>query len=284
MEEKIEARSRRAPFLWASSAAFRLIVESVPERERQSVGWVYTCLAATASEAFDGSHQGFGSTAGEIQALTGLSRPTFRKALQTLESLGLLLRENRTAESGRTMGVRYILLEPDQQGGKPVATRQETAADVAPPARASKNGKNQNLSLTGENARKPVSYRGRRVPVGTVETAEGLLAVFNEQTGRGLTSRKQDGTASDMLKQIIGAVLERPAVTREEWARAVVNTVANPPSWLDGQMQIGHVFGGRAVEYALANEGQRVLNAAGRGESVVERNMSQAERWARGQV
>lgn len=289
--ERVEARSRRAPFLWASSAAFRLIVESVPERERQSVGWVYTCLAATASEAFDGSHQGFGSTAGEIQGLAGISRPTFRKALQTLESLGLLIRENREAESGRTLGVRYILLEPDQQGGKPVATRQTTDSDVAPPARTGTNGKKKKPSLTGGNALarigdKPVSYRGKRVKPEVVGRAEGALAVFNEMTGRTLSTRTEDGSASAMLKQVIGTMLAWPDVTAEEWAAAVRNTCENPPDWVDGkQLQVGHIFGERAVQHALANTGcPSARSRMASGQSVVERTQSKAERWARGEV
>jgi hypothetical protein len=62
MSERVEARARRAPFLWLSSAAFRTLILDLPEGQRQTVGWVYTCLAATACDAFDGDHRGFVAT------------------------------------------------------------------------------------------------------------------------------------------------------------------------------------------------------------------------------
>jgi hypothetical protein len=124
----------------------------------------------------------------------------------------------------------------------------------------------ESLSLTGEGTRaRPVSYRGKRVSREVVADAEACLAVFNEMTGRGLSARTGDGNASAMLRQIVGALLERPHVSRDEWTRAIRNVAANPPDWVDGQLQIGHIFGARAADHALANDGvPRVRRAAPR--------------------
>lgn len=146
MSEAVEARGRRAPFLWASSAAFRRLVSEVPARQRSSVGWVYTCLAATASESFDGSHQGFASTADEVMVLTGLSRPTFRNAIKTLEGLGLLYREDRHNETGATVGVRYVLLEPGQGGqASCLGGGQVTGQGIYPPNARPRNVKKEEV-------------------------------------------------------------------------------------------------------------------------------------------
>lgn len=106
----------------------------------------------------------------------------------------------------------------------------------------------------------PVMYRGKRVPAVIWEQAAALLGVFNEATGRRLGGRTMTGGPSPVVKQIIGAILARPEVAPDAWEAAVRNTVANPPRWIEGPVQIGHVFGERAAEWALANQG-RVASA-----------------------
>lgn len=94
-----------------------------------------------------------------------------------------------------------------------------------------------------------ISYAGKRVPPDTVKGAAHLLNKFNEATGRTLGSTSH-------LKQIAGAMLARPDTDLTAWERAIRNTVRNPPSFIAGAVQLGHVFGERAADHALANDGK----------------------------
>jgi hypothetical protein len=109
-----------------------------------------------------------------------------------------------------------------------------------------------------------VRYQGRVVPPVIVGHARELLGVFNDCTNRDLGAEKADGKPSPALTQIIGAMLARPQVTPVDWERAVRNTVAAPPSWLEGPVQIGTIFGERAAEHALSNTGTPAPNGNGR--------------------
>lgn len=95
-----------------------------------------------------------------------------------------------------------------------------------------------------------ISYAGKRVPPETVKAAARLLEAFNAATGRTLGSTTH-------LKQIAGALLARPDVDVEAWERAIGNTVRNPPSFVAGPVQLGHVFGEKAADHALGNDGGR---------------------------
>jgi hypothetical protein len=101
-------------------------------------------------------------------------------------------------------------------------------------------------------AAKPVSYRGRTVPRPVVATAERLLGVFNDATGGQLAARGRMGQATAALKQIVGALLERPDEPVEVWERGVRSMAADPPSWVETRLMVGHVFGPRAAEHTLA--------------------------------
>lgn len=94
-----------------------------------------------------------------------------------------------------------------------------------------------------------LTYQGRSVPQPTAELAARLLDEFNRAAGRTL------GTPSH-LRQIAGAIIARPDVTAEEWESAVRNTVRNPPSFVNGPVQLGHIFGEKAADHALANDGK----------------------------
>lgn len=102
---------------------------------------------------------------------------------------------------------------------------------------------------------KSVTHRGRRVPKETVAMAVRLLDVFNRETQRHLGAIDGTGRASATLKRILGAVLARPEVEEAEWERAVCAVVANPPTWLEGMLQVGDIFGPNASAHALANDG-----------------------------
>lgn len=118
--------------------------------------------------------------------------------------------------------------------------------------------------------RRPITYRGMRVPKDVAIAAAALLVVYNEVAGRSVGPRGRDGGASPALRQIIGAMMSRPDVPLADWEAAVRNTAENPPEWVDGVLQIGHVFGERAAEWALANSGRRA--------EVIRSNQSEAAR------
>lgn len=136
-----------------------------------------------------------------------------------------------------------------------------------------------------------VSYRGKRVDRDVVALAVRLLDAFNAATGRGLGATTAAGNPSPAVRQIVGALLLRDDIDPHAWQRAVRNTVANPPGWLEGRpIQLGDIFGERAVSHALANTGLRAV-AALNGASAVrgaeaERQARQARRAAiaRGEV
>lgn len=108
-----------------------------------------------------------------------------------------------------------------------------------------------------------MSYRSKKVPSALVDRACALLAVFNEATGRRLRPVDSTGQPSEHLRQIVGALLTRSDVPLEQWTAAVRNTVAKPPSFVDGELQLGHIFGKKAADHALANTGGRQATSGG---------------------
>jgi hypothetical protein len=119
-------------------------------------------------------------------------------------------------------------------------------ADFQPVAQAQARGRARGAAC------KPVTYRGRTVAKRTVQFAERLLDVFNEATGGKSGSRTGDGRASQPLKQIVGALVERPDESDEVWERGVRAMLADPPDWVEDRVMVGHVFGPRAAEHTLA--------------------------------
>lgn len=129
-------------------------------------------------------------------------------------------------------------------------------------------------------ARSPLSrsmtYKSKKVPADVVIAAADALAVFNAATDRDLSATDTAGGPSPALKQIVGAMLSRPEVPPEKWQEAVRRTVEAPPDWVDGTVQIGHVFGERAAEWALAERtatpargGQKVSDEVARGDELI---------------
>lgn len=100
-----------------------------------------------------------------------------------------------------------------------------------------------------ETRARALTYRGKKVPHAETAAARHLLDVFNDATGRSLS-------AESHLRQIIGALLARPEVSTERWDQAIRRTVANPPSFVTGEVQLGHIFGEKAADHALSNKGR----------------------------
>ena len=117
--------------------------------------------------------------------------------------------------------------------------------------------------MTQENARTraepTVSYRGSRVPPDVVAAAVRLLEVLGELVGGVPGPWTRDRKATPALKQVIGAVLAREA-DAATWERGIRAFVADPPSWAEGQLVVGTVFGERAAEWVLrAADSPRML-------------------------
>lgn len=99
-----------------------------------------------------------------------------------------------------------------------------------------------------------VTYQGKRVSPETVADAERLLDIFNVTAGRSLGAWTTNGRPSPACKQIIGAMLARPDVTFDQWKNGVKRTIQSPPAWISEPVQIGHVFGEKAAEWALTDQ------------------------------
>jgi hypothetical protein len=205
-------------------------------------------------------------------------RETITRNLALLEEAGYIARVRRTRKNGsRTSD--YTVLAPGwpDRGAMITATGEEvpdvvigmttpgqceeSSREEIPPTNVRKSGgpepSEEPSESLGSRARKPVSYRGQRVPREQVDAAERLLAAFSAATGRSLGAFAGDGSPSPSLRQIIGAMRLRPEVTEPEWEQAIRHTVEAPPGFVDGPVQLGHVFGERAADHALANPGRR---------------------------
>lgn len=133
------------------------------------------------------------------------------------------------------------------------------------------------LSLQARGSTKPVKYRGKKVPEPIVEMASYLLGVFAVHAGRSCRSVTATGEPTPELKQVIGALLARPDATRDDWERAIKNTAANPPDWAEGPLKIGTVFGERAAEWALTNDGKpKSKNGKATDSSKAQRDLERA--------
>lgn len=105
----------------------------------------------------------------------------------------------------------------------------------------------------GAGARGGSFTHGRdKVSAELAESAERLLARFNEATGCKFKARKKDGRPTAELKQVAGAMLEREDVTEAQWSAGIRATGEHPPSWFDGRWIVGTMFGPKASAYTLS--------------------------------
>lgn len=135
-----------------------------------------------------------------------------------------------------SLGTVPVSFVEGDRGSQPQELRLIGAASAAPPARVS--------------AREGVRARQ--------EIAERLLAEFNAATASRLRPRRGDGQPSPHLVMICRRLNEHEDVSEADWVRAIRNTVANPPGWLDGDVIVSTVFGPKAAMGALANQGRHV--------------------------
>lgn len=201
------------------------------------------------------------------------SESTVHTVLRRLEEVGAVVREGTSRHL--TVSYRVVMTTaaagaagyagadpsgertppvPGGSGGTPDPSGEHPATPPVPGPEPSIEPSRTTLPSPGACARerRPVSYRGRRVDEQLVLSAERLLGVFCDAAGRCIGARRDGGTASPALTQVIGALLARPDVPEATWEAAVRAIVADPPDWIDSQLQLGHVFGERAAEWALA--------------------------------
>ena len=82
-----------------------------------------------------------------------------------------------------------------------------------------------------------------------MDVALKALQSFNLRAGTRLRPFLSNGSKSDALTRVLGAVVARPEVTPGEWAGAVERAFADP--WWRGAPAIGVVFGPKVVERHL---------------------------------
>lgn len=188
---------------------------------------------------------------------------------QVVVDLTIPAKDNRQDASGRSV----------EEGGSPEAKVGVTGRQASGPD-PSENPSDPQTSSEGDaretTARvleliptdspcpRSMTYHGKRVSPKVLSLAVSLLDDFNREAGRRLGVLDGAGKASPALKQVVGALIARPGVHGDAWKTAVVNTIANPPGWADGQVQLGTIFGERAAEHALANTGSPVARVGQR--------------------
>lgn len=126
----------------------------------------------------------------------------------------------------------------------------------------------------GGSPRRRVTFRRKPVPPPIIDAAECVLREFNKAFGRRVGAWSGDGSPSSALRQIIGAMVERPGVTPDEWREGVRRVRENPPPWVDGGadgVALGDVFGPRAAERTLSNPGRRAVRRSGKDPAKQER-------------
>lgn len=166
---------------------------------------------------------------------------------------GALPREEESREEGEEKNVK--------NNGNSLSNQGEEGSETA-----STSLLDENEAKRVARDRRPVKFRGNPVPAVLVERGERLLEVFNDAAGRRLSPRAGDGNASESLKQIVGALLERPHEPEDVWAAGVRAAITDPPDWAGGRpLAVGDLFGQRSSEHTLNR---------GRGDRPVQRRSS----------
>lgn len=120
---------RTLPFIPVTVAAVGAI-RQVDKRHRSYAGWTYINLLELANE---GRSDRVAVTQREIVERVGAGRGTVQAALGHLQSVGVLLVEERFHGRGRQEN-DYVVVEPDtQQTAPPLATRATLARDTSDP-------------------------------------------------------------------------------------------------------------------------------------------------------
>lgn len=178
-------------------------------------------------------------------------RAAIRTALQLLIDRGLVeSRSNPAKPWDRTLQYRTL------HGAKSNDVERSESNDDAgarPSQPLAAQAVNENCKeREKEPARKKaVKYQGKPVSPLVAENAQRLLVAFNEATGRNLSPFTGSGRQSDHLTRILGAFDLHPDATLDEWEQGIRLVVASPPSWVDGPVDIGDIFGPKSAGRTL---------------------------------
>lgn len=115
-----------------------------------------------------------------------------------------------------------------------------------------------------------VRIQKQDVPAPIVERAERVFSFYCAETGRTrLRAWTAAGDPSDSLRAVIKRAAEHPDLSEEELTGIVVNVLRNPPGWCDGRVpNLTDIFGPRAFDHALGNDGLPVKRPATNGDII----------------
>lgn len=212
-----------------------------------------------------------------IAAQASVSERTVRTYVAELEQKRLLRRIRRTSAEGHRMADGYELFL--DQAANPAAWPTGNGASALPavataaqePERTelilSEGGGFSSTLLDGtvterrekSSARAVMKIDGKRVPAELVRRAEAAFEHYRSVTGRTrLRAYTGAGDPSEGLKRIAHRLVAYPDLTEEELRVIVDRSVANPPGWVSGPVpDVGDIFGPRAFDTALTNDGVR---------------------------
>lgn len=259
---------RTLPFVPVTIAALNAIRQACElprdDGSRRSYPHALTVYMALLELANEDRSDRIAVTQKELGARAGMSRSTVQAGLSDLQAAGVLQVHERRHGTTRIEN-EYVIVEPAPPPEESVISstpaflagdphppeKQHRACGPSPPTEAQESREEKQGEARKRATPKPIRYRGKVIPPDEVADAEQALAAFCAATGRTLAPRCRDGSASDALKQVIGALQNHPDASIEKWKRGIAATVANPPGWAEGPWQTGHVFGPKAAVWTL---------------------------------
>lgn len=258
-------------------------------------GWVWdhatvksgdlVVLLALADNAHDDGTGAYPSQA-HLAKKARMTERQVRNCLKSLEEKSLIRRQGSTAGgvvvwavvmTGSPVpgGKDYPPAIPDTQGGNGLPTEPSlTTHSTLSLSKMNGDRKTVGTSSLDENEKRDASrgraregggfsHRRRKVSPELAASAERVLSVFNDATGARFKARKRSGEPTAELKQIAGAMLDREDVTEAEWAAGVRRMAECPPSWIEGDWIVGHMFGEKASAHTVARSAPIAAKAGG---------------------
>ena len=278
---------RTLPFVPVTTAALEAIRAACADQPRR-LGYARSLYLALLELANAARESRVALSRKTLGAQAGCSPELITDLRGLLEAAGVVVVHERVFDNQRLEN-EWVVIEPGlsdppaAQTGPPAAQAersQERLSSLTTTTENSTAGKQGELvdepsrvRAQAREAGRPTpglwawSFRGKAVPLQVRETALGLLADYERLTGQTVRARRAvDGRPTDALTRITGALLDYPDVSAERWKTVMANVVASPPSWADGPMSVGVIFGPRAVERHLACEGRYRPNGNGNGQ------------------
>jgi len=126
-----------------------------------------------------------------------------------------------------------------------------------------------------------LKYRGKPVPEKRAVDACQLVRIYARHAKQPTALFNRDGSPSEALKRVIGALTTHDDVTFDTWSSMVPKVLARP--WWDGKPSIGVVFGPKVVDGNLADPtgGRRPAGQTGRVGRAMHLEQAECRRCAR---